>query len=228
MKKLSIPSFICLVLGILTLSSCLKDNDDYVRPPQGYMTFINGFSDPGHVYFRTSVGTLPIPYKGFSVASMLVGDRNLSIFSNNGNASLIDTNLVIKDSTAYSSVIYGNRESPKFAFVEDKSISNLGEQSGCRFLNLANGVGTVNLFLGSETTASFANRPIETGATAVSNQTFVAKASGNMPLKITDADGNTIATRTDYTFRKGYYYTVILIGTKDNTATPLYLGIVAH
>ncbi len=228
MKKLSIQSFICLILGIMTLSSCLKDNDDYVRPPQGFMTFINGYSEMGSVYFRTSIGTLPLAYKSFSVASMLVGERNLSVFSNNGNQSLVDTNLVIKDSTAYSSIIYGNGDNAKFAFIEDKSVSNLGEQSACRFLNLANGIGSVNVFLGSESTASFPNRPVETGTSAVSNQTFVAKTSGNIPLKITDAEGNTIASRTDYTFKKGYYYTIILIGTKDDTATPLYLGVVAH
>ncbi|WP_437921611.1 DUF4397 domain-containing protein [Sphingobacterium sp. LRF_L2] len=227
MKKLSISFLLCLVTGIFTFTSCLKDDDSTILP-MGYMTFINSYPDASSIYYSTDRGTIPLPYKSFSPATMLIGNRNIAVYAYGTNKAILDTTVTIKDSMAYSSFIFGTEAAPRFAMTQDKSIENLGMNSGFRFLNLANDSEEINLIIGSETTATFTNRATETGATAVAHQEFVAKSSGNMTLKITDADGTTLATRESYSFRQGYYYTIMLSGKKDDTENPLYIGIVAH
>lgn len=233
MKKLSIQLLSCLLLGIVTLSSCLKDNNDYVAPPAGYMTFINAFPESAGLHFQIDSrmlnnGYRPVAFREYSVAALYAGSRNIRVFPAEENKTLIDSTIAVRDSIAYSSYVYGTKSAPKFAMTQDRSIDNLDDNVAFRFLNFANGVGNVNLFLGNESTASFANRPVETGASAVANQIFVAKEIGNVSITATDASGTEIATRESYSFKKGYYYTLILIGTKDDSTTPLYIGVIAH
>ncbi len=233
MKKLSIQLLSCLFLGIITLSSCLKGDDDYVRPPAGYMTFINAFPESAGLHFQLDSrmlnnGYRPLPFREYTVAALYAGNRNIRVFPAEENRTLIDSTITVRDSVAYSSFVYGTKTAPKFAMTQDRSLENLGNRVAFRFLNLANGVSNVNVFIGNESTASFANRPVETGATAVSNQTFMAKETSNASITVTNASGTTIASRESYSFKQGFYYTLILIGTKDNSTTPLYVGVIAH
>jgi len=112
--------------------------------------------------------------------------------------------------------------------TQDRTIQNLGENTGIRFFNLANVDGTVNLIVGNADTAAFANRPMETGTSAVQHQVFQPTASGPINLRVTDASGNEIARRDNYTLRKGNYYSIFLTGNANGGNSPLYLGVVYH
>jgi len=196
------------------------------------MTFINGFSESSQVIYDLNGPNSPfaVQYQAYLRPPNGVhpGKRNLEIYTYDQRTSLIDTTITVQDSSAYSTFAYGTLENPKFAFIEDVSLENLADKSGYRFLNLANEIGKVNLFLGDESTPLFSDRAMETGASAVENQSFIAEKSGSFSITVTDGTGTEIATRNNYEFKKGQYYTFILIGTKGDTNTPPYIGIVAY
>ncbi|QBQ40827.1 hypothetical protein [Sphingobacterium psychroaquaticum] len=231
MKKFSIRLLVCVVAGVFAFTSCLKDDNDYVPMPEGYMVFVNAFPEASGVIYnldgRNINGYVPTPFQSYVGSRLFVGKRNLRIGSADENKVLIDSNITVKDTTAYTSFVYGTKELPKFAMTTDKGIENLGDKFGVRYFNFANGTGETNLFLGDATEPLFAKRPIETGATVVANEAFQATASGTIKLTVKDNAGTTLATRGDFVFQKGRYYTIILTGKKDDTKTPLYIGVVA-
>jgi len=233
MKKFSVKLWMSLVVGAVGLAGCLKDGDDTPPIPAGVVTFVNAFSDAAAVSYRIDGQTLgsnggsSFDFKTFSVGRLRAGNRRLEIFAQNRSNGLLDSTIVVKDSTGYSTFIYGTAAAPRFAMVQDETIENLGEKTGLRFLHLANGVAEVSVFLGDEGTASFAGRPLETGASAEANRTFTAKESGSFALFAKDADGKELAKR-NYEFLKGHYYTIMLIGTDGHSERPLYLGVIAH
>jgi len=233
MKKFSLKLWLPLLAGAFGLAGCLKDGDDTPPEPAGVVTFVNAFSDAAAVSYHIdgrplrSNGTA-LDFKGFAVGWLRAGNRKLEVSAQNQSSGLLDSTITVRDSTAYSAFIYGTAAAPMFAMVQDESIENLGEKTGFRFLNLANGVAEVSIFLGDEKTASFADRPVETGTSAVANRAFEAKESGSFAVFARDSDGNEIAKRQNFDFRKGRYYTIILIGTEGHSERPLYVGVIAH
>ncbi|TDS12410.1 DUF4397 domain-containing protein [Sphingobacterium paludis] len=235
MKKLSLQSFIYLFFGLFIFSSCLKDNDGYYDgplQPAAYMTFINAYPENDFLSFDLHAQNSPFPlqYKSYHRPQfgVFTGERKLTIKAPTGSAALIDTVFTVRDSSAYSTFIYGTASNPRFALTQDRTIQNLGDNTGIRFFNLANIDGNVNLVVGNADTAAFANRPMETGATAVQHQVFQPTASGSINLQVTDASGNVLARRDNYELRKGYYYSVFLTGNASGGNYPLYLGVVYH
>ncbi|HLS94844.1 hypothetical protein BC792_102109 [Sphingobacterium allocomposti] len=232
MKKISIQLLGTLLFSLVFFAGCLKD-EDRVPVPAGFMTFVNAFTSPEGLYYQIDGRTLnagyaPIMFRGYSTASLYVGNRNLRAMSASQNKTIVDSTITVRDSTAYSSFVYGTPAQPKFAMTQDKVIDNLGDKTAFRFFNLANGVSEVSLFIGDSSTPAFADRPVETGASAVQHQTFVAKESGSFRLEVRDADGNKIAERDSYNFTRGYYYSILLIGTKEDNSMPLYIGVIPH
>ncbi|MGO1243650.1 MAG: DUF4397 domain-containing protein [Sphingobacterium sp.] len=232
MKKLPLQFLACLILSVFAFSSCLDDDDDYVPIPTGYMTFINGFSQSSQVVYDLNGPNSPfaVQYQAYlrPPYGVQVGQRSLQIYSYDDRAPLVDTLITVKDSAAYSTFAYGTIEEPQFALIEDKSLEDLDQKSAFRFLNLANNTGVVNLYLGDEATPIFEDRATETGTSATEHQTFIASESGSFSIKVTDASGAEVATRDNYEFKKGQYYTFILIGTNGDTDTPPYIGVVAY
>lgn len=249
MKKLSLQFCFLLLISVFTFSSCLKDNDDDPwnnMPAAGLMYFVNSYPDAASGLLYRLDGTIignPIngspmvlEYQTFSGAQLLnPGNRKLTITSYNSDQTvLIDTTLTIKVDSGYTSFVYGTDEEPAFAMTQDKVIENLGQnESGIRFLNLANSVSGVNLFIEGEDEPLYSNRFIETGASVVANQAFQTQKSGVYTFIVTDAEGNELAKR-EYKkqdgkgFLNNTYYTIMLIGKKDNEDTPLYIGVVEH
>lgn len=244
MKKLSLQFCFLLLLSIFTFSSCLKDNDDGPwnnMPSAGLMYFVNGFTeaesgllyrlDGNIVGNPLSSDPMVLEYKTFSGALLLnPGSRKLTITNYATDQDmLIDTTLTIKVDNGYTSFIYGTNEEPKFAMTQDSAIENIGSnESGIRFLNLATDVEGVNLYIEGEDEPLYSNRPIETGSSAVAHQAFKTQQSGKYTFTVTDAAGNELVTREDRELRRGYYYTIMLMGKPDNSETPLYIGVVEH
>jgi len=249
MKKLSLQFWGLLLISIFTFSSCLKDNDDGPwndMPSAGLMYFVNSFADAesgllyrldGNIIGNPLNGSpMVLKYREFSGAQLLhPGNRKLTITNNGADQDiLIDTTLTIKVDSGYTSFVYGTEKDPKFAMTQDKVIENLSQnESGIRFLNLANGVGAVNLLIEGEEEPLYTDRPIETGASVVTNQAFQAQKSGVYTFRVTDATGNELAKRS-YKKDDGRglldrsYYTIMLTGNPDDEKTPLYIGVVEH
>ncbi len=231
MRKFSVRLLLCSVVGLLVFNSCLKDDDNYTPIPNGFMLYVNAFPEEDALFYfidgrSISNNIAPITYKSYTATRLFTGSRKLEVRPANSSKTIIDSTLVIKDATAYTSFVYGTKELPQFALAEDKAIPNLGDKFGLRYYNFANGVEETNLFLSDDTEASFSKRALETGESVVLNQAFVAKETKKSTLIVKDNAGKELVKR-DFTFQKGQYYTVILTGVKDNATTPLYIGVVA-
>ena len=230
MRTLPFKLFLCSLISILILSSCLKDKDDYRYIPTGFMIHVNAFPEDHSLFYYIdgrgiNNNMAPLTFKSYASTNLFIGQRNYKVLSQNLNKALVDSTLTIKDSTAYMSFVFGTKEKPVLGISTDKAIQNLGDKAAFRYYNLANGVAETNLFIGSTETPLFSNRATETGGSIVEHQAFQANTSGNLSLVVKDNAGKELVTR-DYNFIKGRYYTIILTGKKDDTQTPLYIGVV--
>jgi len=250
MKKLSVQFCFLLITSLFTFSSCLKDNDDgpWNNPndvPGGIMFFVNNYPDAKGLIYRLDGNIISdgygnpwvLGYQKFSFPQKLhARDRKIEVLTSENQEVIIDTTLTIKLDSGYTSFVYGTEEQPRFAMTQDKVIEDLKENEvGIRFLNLASGVGEVNLSIEGVEEPLYTDRPIETGASVAEHQAFRAHSSGTYTFKVTDAEGEELVRR-EYKKQDGsglrgrYYYTIMLTGKadSDDTETSLYIGVVEH
>ena len=247
MKKLSLQVYAVLLIGLVSFSSCLKDDDngDYNNMPSaGLMFFVNSYPDSEALLYRLdgnivanplSGAPMKLDYQMFSGAQWLYpGKRYLTVTGYNANEQvLIDTAINIKTGQGYSSFIYGDKEEPLFAMTEDNPIDKKAGESGIRFLNLANGIGPVNLYIEGQEEPLYTERPIETGASTVEHEDFQPQKDGVYTFIVTDAEGNELARREYKNEDNGNgllssYYTIMLVGNANDEINPLYIGVVDH
>ncbi|SFS82327.1 DUF4397 domain-containing protein [Sphingobacterium wenxiniae] len=228
---------LCLLfVGIISFSSCLKDNDGYGNDyPSNIalMTFVNAFPEATGLNFDLNGNQPPfgleykkvlMPYNG-----VYPGKRQLEIFSINQNKTFIDTLINVEAGKGYTAFVFGTQKSPKFAMTQDTVIKDFdAEKSAFRFLNFGNNTSAISIFIEGEEDPIFSNRSMDSGTSAVQNQRFTAHTSGTYTLVAKDSEGTILVKRENFNFEKGRYYTIMLSGTKDHAQTPLYLGVVQH
>ncbi len=233
MKNYRLFNFIAIALATFLLSSCLKDNDDQ-RIPRAIFTMVNGYTDANAVVYYADGGALQSPYypldfKSYRQVGLFTGARKIAV-SAEYNTVLVDTTVTIKDSTIYTSFIYGNKSKPVQVITTDKINKEIkNTESGLRFFNFAEGTDQVTLQIASQTSPTeWTNRAKETQNSATAHQGFIAQKSGTYTVIAKDKAGKTIATRKDIKLAENYYYSLILIGKATDEKNPLYLGLVAQ
>lgn len=235
MKTQTIKLFFVALLSVSFLSGCLKDNDDINNIPRSVLTLVNAYSPAPYItqmadnnYLTT--GYNPLEYNTYSAIpqSLFTGNRKIKTLSPN-NQILIDTVYTFRDSTYYTSFVYGTAELPKQIISEDKSVEQLNDKSALRFFHLANNTGKVNVYLNTKETAIYSAREIEDALIGenLEHAKFVAQANGKTNIIITDAENNTLIERT-VDLAAGRYYSIILTGDINSIEKPLYLGVVAQ
>ena len=234
MKNYRLFNFIAIAVATFLLSSCLKDDDDQ-RIPAALFTMVNGYSDANAVVYYADGGALqnpnyPMEFKSYRpIVGLFTGARKIAISAEYNNV-LVDTTVTIKDSTIYTSFVYGTKTKPVQVITTDrinKEIKNT--ESGLRFFNFAEGTDQVTLQIGSQTSPTeWTNRAKETQNSATAHQGFIAQKSGTFDVIAKDKAGKTIATRKDIKLMENYYYSLILIGKANDEKRPLYLGLVAQ
>ena len=233
MKNYRLFNFIAIALAALFLTSCLKDNDD--QPiPGALFTMVNGYSDANAVIYYADGGSLqnpsyPLGFKSYTQIGLFTGARKIAV-SAEYNKILTDTTITVKDSTIYTSFLFGSKSKPVQVVTTDrinKDIKNT--ESGLRFFNFAEGTDLVSLKIGDLTSPTeWTNRAKETQNSASAHQGFIAQKSGTFTVTARDKAGKTIATRSDIKLVEGYYYSLILIGKANDENKPLYIGLVAQ
>ena len=211
--------------GVLLLSSCLKD-DSTTNPPFASVSLSNYLTTENSIFYQVdnkNVTNSNGNYEGITGFYAIPGNKNIKAFEIGSTTKLIDTNLTFVDSSAYSCYIFGLRERPEFIRTNDNAISNLGNKSGIRFIHLANGIGKVNITIGTQDIKEFLNRDKETKNSVVETQKFRSATGGTFTITAKDSEGNIITTLNNITLREGGYQNLILIGTKGNTKFPLKL-----
>ncbi|WP_313267147.1 DUF4397 domain-containing protein [Sphingobacterium sp.] len=234
MKNYRFFNFIAIALATFLLSSCLKDNDDQ-RVPMALFTMVNGYSDANAVIYYADGGALqnpnyPMEFKSYRpIVGLFTGARKIAV-SAEYNSILTDTTITVKDSTIYTSFLFGTKAKPVQVITTDrinKDIKNT--ETGLRFFNFAEGTDMVSLKIGDQASPSeWTNRAKETQNSASAHQGFIAQKSGTFTVTARDKAGKTIATRSDIKLVEGYYYSLILIGKANDEKKPLYIGLVAQ
>lgn len=230
MKTVSKAKLWSLLIGgflLVSLNSCLKDKD-YEEVPVAVVTMVNSYVSSNGVVYAADNNTIqynynPLPYQQYDFFRIFPGSRRIRIFTENNN-QLVDETYTFKDSTYYTSFIYGWQEDVRHLMTEDQILENLGTQSGLRFLHLSPSEGKVNVYLDDKETLLYGERAYE-GEEESENTVFIPQSSGKHTLIITDEEDETLLER-EYTFEEGRHYSIILIGDGNSMARPLYLGIV--
>lgn len=226
MKRITFKLLFAVLLGTLTLSSCLKDND-YEPVPHAVLTMVNAFTGTNSVgYFaeNTNINTYGnIKYQHPDFRNLFVGNRRIRIIDEQQKV-LVDSNFTFKDSLYYSSFIFGEQAKFDHILVEDASVTDLGSNTAYRFLHLSNSDAKVSVYIGSETEPVFSDRETEDATSQLTSKTFISKPAGTHKIVVKDEDGATIVER-EFQFESKAYYSLVLIGEKDNANKPLYLGI---
>lgn len=229
MKKL-IKLIPLLFITTLMATSCLKDNETAPYIPRAALKMVNAYSNAQSLVFADEnnyLTPIPIKYSEYMLDPALLypGNRRIKVYSNE-NKMISDTTLNLKDSTYYTSFIFGNTEKAKNLITKEIALANIDGNSAIRFLHLASNLGPVAVHFNTLDNVVYSNRALES-TTLVDNPSTLYKAqtSGKQKIIITDATNNVLIER-EYEFLKSRYYSIILIGDKNSTATPLYLGIV--
>jgi len=224
MKKYNF--LIIIGLCILTLSSCLKDDDNY--PSQNYppVTILNYYPKTTGVYYTVNgspLNQVNPEYKGISGFFAIPGNKSLQVIDRAENKNIVDTTFTFADSIAYSCFVYGTVEKPTFIRVSDIGLENLGTKDGVRFFHLANNVGKVNFKIGTQEIDGFEDRTIETPSTLAQTQIYRLANSGKFTITAEDEQGNVLAKIDDFELVQGRHYSFMLYGTKGSSDFPLGL-----
>lgn len=228
MKKLNVKIIFTALISAFILSSCLKDNDNIGYYPQAAFTMVNAYSPSESIIYNADQNAIqspmnPLVFKSYTFANLFPGNRRIQTFSSN-NKTLVDTLYAFRDSTYYTSFVYGTYDTPKHIISTDKLLTGLENKSGIRFLHLANNIGAVNVYIGNNENPVFNNRLISENLNTTET-IFTPHNSGKQKIVIKDEVTNTTIER-EYDFAPGIHYTIILIGDKENANASLYIGII--
>lgn len=235
MKSKTIKLFFAAILGVSTLSGCLKDNDNINNVPRAALTLVNAYSPSAAIIQMADNNLLtpsysPLKYNNYTPADQILflftGNRKIKTISSDDKV-LVDTIFTFNDQKQYTSFVFGSANEPRQIITEDKAIASLGDKAAVRFFHLANNTPKVNVYFNSTVTAIYEGRMIEDALTGehISHQDFSAQNSGSTEVIITDENNNEL-TRREVDLTAGRYFTIILTGDKNSTEKPLYLGVV--
>ena len=246
---------VVFVAALLLLSSCLKDNETNPVPIGGLLT-INAYKNsPAVMFYTDGMALSPRGLKFKEVSgnymSLHAGKQRLSVRELGSPESgqqlkLVDTSFEVKDSVLYSAFIFGNQKNPKLGIVEDHGTDALAEnQAGIRFFNLAEEVGAVTLEINNKSgIEAWENREEDQPSSIGDFQSFNSFGEGVFDIQIKNKNGEVIAKRSEYSFKRNQYYSVILINDNadadaskrndstienlDKEAESYYIGVVNH
>lgn len=224
MKKHSL--LLVIVLSILTLSSCLKDNDDYPDLNYPAVSLFNFYPKSSGILYAVNgnlLNQIDPRYKGISMFFAIPGNKKIQVVDRLNNQPLIDTTFTFADSVVYSCMVYGTEEKPEFIRVPDIELKNAGTKTGVRFFHLANQVGKVNFKVGSQDIVGSTNRVKENPNTVAQTQIFRESTTGKTAVTVTDEQGKVIAKIDEINLENNKHYNFMLIGSKDNSEFPLEL-----
>src|SRR5690606_25617083 len=216
-----------------------KDGDP--QPQRiGGTTFVNAFIEAEAVYCyidrNAATGLEPLGYRSFGPNPPVYvypgENRRLEIYSTYQDNRLVDTSLTVRDSTFYSSIVFGTHDDPRHFVTEDRipeGVEDPAAIAAVRFYNLANTDRRVTLRIGDlEPVAAFRDRPTETPQTGKEGEHFTPVATGTYTVRVVDEAGETVATREGVVdLVAGSYISIFLTGDERNSDT-FYVGVVRH
>ncbi|MDB5122952.1 MAG: hypothetical protein JWP94_1081 [Mucilaginibacter sp.] len=213
------------IIGLLSFSSCLKNNDSqYYSPPAALLTFIQASPDQPPLDFsldNNHINYWPLAFgDNIDYFRAFTGKRNANFYNHGtGNVILSDTIHLTQNNT-YSLFLVNTPAHPQILLLTDSLIKPPTGSAGIRFVNLSPDAPAVDL-------------AITGGAVLVANKGFkgyssFANIGGNASysLEVRQAGTTTVlATLPNVTLNNGFVYTIWLRGLAASTNNTDQLGI---
>ena len=223
-----------ILLGVgcflsLLFTSCLKNKNDYVRPPAAYVAFFQASpgEQPLDLYFNNNkVNQLPLHYgDGIDYFQAYPGLRTVNLYHTGGMSTVLSDTITLNPNIAYSLFMVNTAASPGLFLVTDSISRPANGKATVRFINVSPDAPAVDLAV--QDSAAFITNKAFKGFSA-----FIPKNGGQTyNFEIRRHGTNTVLTTlSGVTLNSGLVYTIWLHGLA-NSAVPedqLAASIVAN
>ena len=208
-RRVGIIGMICL-LAVL-LSSCLKDNNNYVIQPAALVTVINASPDSQPLDFfmnQNKVNSFPIAYSnGLDYFRAYPGSRTANFYVAGTQQKVISDTITLQVNKYYSIFLSNHVSKPDVVFLTDSITTPAAGMASIRFVNLSPDAPAVDL-------------GIQGGAVLISNKSYKGfslfvpvQGDNTYTLEIRQAGTSTVlASIANKTLHSGAVYTVWLQG----------------
>jgi hypothetical protein len=223
MKNLKTPlkkSLQLLVLPgalVLLLSSCLKDNNTYYRPPVAYLSFVQAATDepPINFFLNTNlVNQLPLQLgDNICYINAYTGLRTANFDNASTMAQIFSDTIRLNQNVYYSLFLANTVANPQILLLTDSLNKPAPGNASVRFINLGPDAGSVDLQIKGANTTTIANKSFK------DHSGFVAVTAGatyNLQVN-TSGTSTALATSTGVNLLDGGIYTIWFYGLKNST-----------
>lgn len=230
-------SFLSALVLSATLFSCSND-DNYadVSNLVGGYTMVNGYESDAAVVFGADGRAIqnpyyPLPYQTVGYANLWQGTRLLTVNNAYSLKEISNQTKKIENQQFYTSFVGGNAKKVVNFITDDKVARatplNEVKQAGVRFFNLSSDevIATVQ-FNEKPLLKEFVNREQDSEITAIVTQEFKGIEANTYSISVTDKQGKVLATRDNVILKPSQFYSLILIGSKDNKDKPYHIGLI--
>lgn len=194
------------LVGALAIVGCSKDDGPFLAPdvPLAYTRFINAIPDTGSVDFRFidyleySPFGLQMTFRSFTpYQGTGTGARHLRVFTNPGGTTtlsqvtniLLDENLTFEAGKYYTIAAVGysrSGSSPGLVLqVYEDAIPDPGSNVAYRTVNLASGLGTVDVSITATSTSTLPATPDFSGVAFLGASAYITRATGAAVYRVT-------------------------------------------
>jgi len=222
-------AFLAVLLAVFSLTSCLKNDNDYATPNYAALSVIN--ASPKLEKFDFVIDNQLVNNDAFNFTERLPyfniysGSRRIGIYKDDTTDSLRTGTLIAQPGKIYSLYVVGEAPNHEFLTITDSLASPTTGKAQVRFLNLSVNAPSLNLNYGADSTL-FSNVAYKGYSDFVEipggkKYNFSVGTEAN----IASGSGN-IATESNVMIESGKIYTIWAKGIYDETTVDsLKLGL---
>jgi hypothetical protein len=205
-----------LGLFSLFLSSCLKDNSNYVAPPVALVTFYQASPDEPAMnldFNSNQVNQTPIYYgDDIDYFRAYAGQRIINLVYTNSLTAIATTDVTLLPNSAYSLFLANTAANPQIVLLKDTLARPAAGYAGIRLVNLSPDAPAVDL-------------AVQGGLALVSNRAFkgfssflplAAKSTYTFQI-LQSGTSNVLATLPNVAINNGFIYTILFHGLANTT-----------
>lgn len=230
-------SLLTVALSSLIIFSCSSD-DNFIDLSQsaGGFTMVNAYESDQAVFYVVDGRPVqnpyyPIPYQGINYVNLWQGNRLIKAYGIAQENAIFTQEQDIVSGQFYTSFVAGTKEKPNYFITQDNvnkvTPLNNTKEAGVRFFNLSSDNITVSVeFDNQSLVQDFENRAQDNATTKDKSQEFVSIDANSYTVSIKDGQGNILASREQVKFDASHFYSILLIGSKDNSDKPYYVGVI--
>jgi len=214
-----------LSLSAVGLTSCLKDNNQYVATPSALLMVVQASPDaPAESVFLTpnQVNQSAFNYGDhLGYFNAYTGSRQVQLLGYGSSAVIASDTVHLAVNNAYTLFLANTYTKPDFILLTDTVKQPSTGNATIRFVNVS--AGSENVDLVANTTALVSNEPYK-GASGFES------VSGNMlyNFEVRTSGTTTVLTSLSVTIKSGGVYTIWFHGSTTGTSPKLSADIIAN